>query len=678
MNNLLRLLPPLFILFSTNEHTLPPSHRPKRWLTGLHVGRLAGSRHQSCSQRCRAEPSTFNSPSPPLIEAIVTAIASNAPLLHPTQHLYRRLRCLQAERIALRCEAATLEQRATARRGPTPSGHTTQQVMAEVRALGEAVQEQVTQAVAAVAEEQARLSADLLWLKQESKRLTQRLDEALRGVQSLAAQVEVRTTALLDEAYQRQEQLLDELPPSHPAFTLAEQRQRAYQLRQRAKQEAERLQAAAQAIGEEARAAIKPLRQSSHALALTLAHLSQRAHRLPALTRLGATEPAEALFANLMTAPHTPLTVPSLPLPLPESQLPTLATGWRTLPRRRQRMIQRMVALPLLTLLLTTSLAPQEGTTPRTRPGRKSAPDQVIARITQRHLLREVRQILEGIPSPTALQRPLPPAPRPGEESGLRGGVAPEQRVTPSEPMSPPPPLPFSPATYIVQPGDSLPDIASRLALRLETLLWANPHLQGQGGAVGEGQTLLVLPTDGVLHTTVPGDTVASVAASYGVAPDALVAFPDNHLADATAALGVGQLLVVPGGRPPASQTGGTALGSFIWPTHGPLTQRAHGSHMALDISAAMGAPVLAADGGRVELAGWDTSGYGNLVAIDHGNGFRTLYAHLSAFTVEVGSMVERGSIIGAIGSTGNSTGPHLHFEIRLNGVHQNPQDYLR
>lgn len=609
----------------------------------------------------------------------MTAIASPAPRTHPTQQLYRQLCRLQGERIALRCEVATLEQRAARKQRPTLGGHGTEEVIAEVRALGAAVQAQVAQALAAVAAEQAHLSADLLRLREESERLTRMLDETLRGVQGLAAQVEARTTALLDEAHQRQEQLLDELTPSHLPVTLAEQRQRSYHLRQQAKQEAERLRVAAQSIGEEARAGMKPLRQSSHALALTLAHLSQRAHRLPALTRLRATGPAEALFANLMTAPQPPLAVPSLPIALPESSLPALAVGLRALPHRRQRALQRMVALPLLTLLLTASLAPQEGAASRPRPGRKSVPDQVIARITQRHLLREVRQILEGLPSPTAPHRSALVVPRPAQESGLWGGTAPEKQVAPPQPLPPPPLVPFAPATYIVQAGDSLADIASRLALRLETLLWANPHLQGQGGAVGEGQTLLVLPTDGVLHTTAPGDTVASVAATYGVAPDSLIAFADNHLPDANAALVAGQQLVVPGGRPPAISTGGgTALGSFIWPTHGPLTQRARAGHMALDIAAAMGAPVLAADGGHVELAGWDTSGYGNLVAIDHGNGFRTLYAHLSALTVEVGSVVERGSLIGAVGSTGNSTGPHLHFEIRLNGVHQNPQDYLR
>jgi murein DD-endopeptidase MepM/ murein hydrolase activator NlpD len=96
-----------------------------------------------------------------------------------------------------------------------------------------------------------------------------------------------------------------------------------------------------------------------------------------------------------------------------------------------------------------------------------------------------------------------------------------------------------------------------------------------------------------------------------------------------------------------------------------------------LDIAYAMGVPVLASDGGVVRYAGWDNTGYGWLVVVDHGNGFTTLYAHLDSFPVEVGQSVARGQIIGLMGSSGRSTGPHTHFEIRYNGVAQNPLFYL-
>ena len=98
---------------------------------------------------------------------------------------------------------------------------------------------------------------------------------------------------------------------------------------------------------------------------------------------------------------------------------------------------------------------------------------------------------------------------------------------------------------------------------------------------------------------------------------------------------------------------------------------------MALDIANAFGTPIYAADAGVVIYAGWDNTGYGNMTLIDHGNGFRTRYAHQSAFKVSVGQQVSKGQLIGLMGSTGRSTGPHLHFEIIYNGVRQNPMRYL-
>lgn len=117
--------------------------------------------------------------------------------------------------------------------------------------------------------------------------------------------------------------------------------------------------------------------------------------------------------------------------------------------------------------------------------------------------------------------------------------------------------------------------------------------------------------------------------------------------------------------------------GSFRWPTTGPISQGAHRYHMALDIAVPFGTPILAADGGLVVEAGWNNTGYGNLVVIDHQNGYHTYYAHLSSFAIQVGATVNQGSLIGQVGSTGNSTGPHLHFEIRLQNILQNPFNFL-
>jgi murein DD-endopeptidase MepM/ murein hydrolase activator NlpD len=137
----------------------------------------------------------------------------------------------------------------------------------------------------------------------------------------------------------------------------------------------------------------------------------------------------------------------------------------------------------------------------------------------------------------------------------------------------------------------------------------------------------------------------------------------------------------------------GGGTGRFAWPERGPITQLfgctdflaepldpncpTRHTHTGLDIGARSGTPIAAADAGVVSLANFGGGGYGNYVVIIHGNGYSTLYAHLSAISVSANQAVQRGQTIGAEGSTGFSTGPHLHFEIRLNGVYQNPLSYL-
>ncbi len=115
----------------------------------------------------------------------------------------------------------------------------------------------------------------------------------------------------------------------------------------------------------------------------------------------------------------------------------------------------------------------------------------------------------------------------------------------------------------------------------------------------------------------------------------------------------------------------------FVWPISGYISQGFRAYHRALDIGADTGVPVKASDSGYVAAAGWSNVGYGNYVVIDHGNGFRTLYAHLSRIDVQAGQPVQQGAVIGAVGATGNATGPHLHFELLQNGVQRNPGDFL-
>jgi len=117
--------------------------------------------------------------------------------------------------------------------------------------------------------------------------------------------------------------------------------------------------------------------------------------------------------------------------------------------------------------------------------------------------------------------------------------------------------------------------------------------------------------------------------------------------------------------------------GLFVWPASGSITQGYWTGHQALDIAANPGTKILATDSGHVIFAGWDDTGYGYTVVIDHGNGFQTLYAHLQEFYVTAGDDVAKGEEIAIMGNSGNSTGPHLHFEIRQGTVQRNPSGFL-
>ena len=242
---------------------------------------------------------------------------------------------------------------------------------------------------------------------------------------------------------------------------------------------------------------------------------------------------------------------------------------------------------------------------------------------------------------------------------------------------------------YTVASGDTLSGIAQKYGVSVDTIRWAN-NLEGDT-ALKSGQVLKIPPVTGVVHKVKKGETVYSIAKYYQTDPQGIVDYPFNtFVSDETFALAVGQILIVPDGVMPketkvyiARQTpnAGTvvASGVFVWPTQGVISQGFKWYHRAIDIANQIGTPVLAADSGTVIVAGWpDNVGYGNRIMIDHGNGFVTLYGHLSRFAVSVGQTVRRGDIIGYMGSTGRSTGPHLHFEIRVNGRTQDPLSYLK
>jgi len=247
--------------------------------------------------------------------------------------------------------------------------------------------------------------------------------------------------------------------------------------------------------------------------------------------------------------------------------------------------------------------------------------------------------------------------------------------------------------TYKVKPGDTLSSIALKFGVSEETIQWQNDLKKDP--LLKLGQKIEIPPVTGMVHKVKRGETIHSIAKKYSVNPQQIVNWPFNtFINDETFALAVGQLLIVPEGikpkaSPPPSylarrsrQTPDagsiSATGAFVWPTSGGITQYYVWYHPAIDIANKNAPDILAADSGRVILVRRQRWAYGHHVIIDHGNGFTTLYAHLSSIYVNEGQNVARGNAIGRMGTTGRSTGIHLHFEIRKNGVCQNPLNYLK
>ena len=242
--------------------------------------------------------------------------------------------------------------------------------------------------------------------------------------------------------------------------------------------------------------------------------------------------------------------------------------------------------------------------------------------------------------------------------------------------------------TYEVQTGDTLSSIASRFNLSINTLLWEN-NLTLKS-YLKPGMKLSILPVDGVSYAVKRGDTVGSIAKKFNVLSDKILSF--NNLGT-DAAIKVSQHLIIPGGKQlysPApvaaapsslknifSRGTASAIGKYVWPSVSRrITQYYSWRHTGLDIGAKAGTPIYALDGGRVELAGW-SSGYGYNVIVDHGNGIKTRYGHSRKLYVKVGDRVEAGDVLGEVGSTGYSTGPHIHLELKINNAKVNPLSYL-
>ena len=268
---------------------------------------------------------------------------------------------------------------------------------------------------------------------------------------------------------------------------------------------------------------------------------------------------------------------------------------------------------------------------------------------------------------------------------------------------------------YTVLDGDSVFGIAEKFGLNPETILWGNYYvLLDNAHSLKPGQELNILPVNGTYHEWQQGEGLNGVAKYYGVTPEDIINYQANGLDIATIGdlsnpnIQPGTWLIVPNGRRefvswsaplgvtrenPASARvlgagacdpisgGAVGFGTFVWPSnktylsgfdYSPST-----NHWGIDIAGNEGEGVYATDAGVVVYAGWNDYGYGNMIMIDHGSGFQSLYAHLSAFNVGCGQSIGQGDVIGAVGNTGRSSGAHLHFEIRAISSFVNPWDVL-
>jgi murein DD-endopeptidase MepM/ murein hydrolase activator NlpD len=268
---------------------------------------------------------------------------------------------------------------------------------------------------------------------------------------------------------------------------------------------------------------------------------------------------------------------------------------------------------------------------------------------------------------------------------------------------------------YLVEEGDTVFGISEKFGLEPQTILWGNYNiLLDDPHNLQPGQELTILPVNGTYYEWQQGDGLNGVGKFFGVDPEIILNYPGNHLDPAAVGdltrpdIKPGTWLIIPGGKrefvswsAPLGVTrenpayarvlgpgfcdpvagGAVGFGYYVWPVNrhyrSGFDYSPKSNHWGVDLAGNTGEGVYAVDAGVVVYSGWNNYGYGNMIIIDHGNGFQSLYAHLSELYVGCGASVGQGDGIGAVGSTGRSSGSHLHFELMTATFKVNPWDYL-
>ncbi len=313
-----------------------------------------------------------------------------------------------------------------------------------------------------------------------------------------------------------------------------------------------------------------------------------------------------------------------------------------------------------------------------------------------------------ALPTPTPIPR-NPGLPELPFSSAIPSGIARIASLHTSIPTRPR----VDVITYTVALGDSVFGIAEMFNLKPETILWANSAtLQDNPHRLQVDQVINIMPTNGTYHKWREGEDLQKVAEFYQVAASAILEWPGNQFDllatdNTNPEIQSGTMLIIPGGQremidygPPRIPRDNPAIartygpghcgvltdgiigdGLFIWPTanhwvsgydYSPET-----NHSGIDIGGKVGDAIWNIDDGVIVYAGWSYSGYGNLVVIDHGNDWQSLYAHLDSVYVSCGESVYQGATIGTMGTTGNSSGPHLHFELLFGSAKVDPHNFL-